>query len=89
MGIGATIAINRVAMTDLSDQATEIRVQQYADRATTYSIRFEADICGGDFEIVDSPLLRPRNEANNMNGEYTQPPEALRQRLDRILQLIF
>lgn len=68
MGIGATIAVNRVAQPSLSGAVTQIRVEQFSDKPTTYSMRFEAEVCRGDFEIAELPELKPR-DPNAQNAQ--------------------
>ena len=53
------IAINREPDNGLSEEAAEIEVQQTIEGPTTFRVKFAADICGGDFELLDDERLNP------------------------------
>ena len=53
------LAINRVPDQPLTDEVSEIEVQQTIDGAATFRVRFAVDICNGDLTLVDDVRLNP------------------------------
>ena len=61
MSFGAIITAgndNQPIETDLMQWLTEIRVEQDINSPTRFAIRFEDNVCEGDFELANHPLLK-------------------------------
>src|SRR5687768_2921962 len=61
MGYGAIITSgekNKLLRDDLVGGIIEVRVEQSLDEPTRFAIRFNDDICGGDFEVFNAPELQ-------------------------------
>ncbi len=56
------VAINGHVDNSLTEEAVAIEVQQSIDGPTTFRVRFDIDICEGDFELVEDERLTPGNE---------------------------
>ena len=53
------IAINRQLDNALTDEAAEIEIQQTIEGPTTFRIKFEVDICGDGFSLLEDERLKP------------------------------
>ena len=61
MGFGAVIASGdkNVLLSDaLVNSIAEVRIEQSLDEPTRFAIRFQEDICGAKFEVMDVPELQ-------------------------------
>lgn len=53
------IAIDERVDNSLTEEATAIDVQQTIEGPTTFRVRFDIDICDGDFELLEDERLTP------------------------------
>lgn len=75
--LGLLIAINGRSRPDLVEDVVEVRVEQVVGQPTRYTVRFQADISDGDFEVASDGALNPRDSSplpgssGNQDNEIT------------------